>query len=41
MYYPNGNYRLAQLIKDFESGDFDIYLEKNEKPGGRQLLHPR
>ena len=31
MYYPNGNYILAQLIKDFKSGDFNIYLEKNEE----------
>lgn len=29
MFYPNGSYRLDQLIRDFESGDFDIYLEKN------------
>lgn len=32
MYYPNGNYTLAQLIKDFKSSDFNIYLEKNEEP---------
>lgn len=32
MFYPNGNYRLAQLIKDFESGDFDMWLEKVEDP---------
>ncbi len=32
MWYPNGSYRLDQLIRDFKSGDFDFYLEKNEEP---------
>lgn len=32
MYYPNGHYNIAQLIKDFESGDFDMWLEENKEP---------